>query len=138
MRLRLGLFPSGLLDKIFCICNEKPTINFCHIVSCKKFLQYRSVLHNAVRDVTYEMFKCNNISCKVEPFLKHYSDDNLFNSRRGDFIAPFVDSSQVVVDFTTVDPFAFIYRDDVLVSSNGHFNRVENRKRDTYAEILMI
>ncbi|KAL0223333.1 hypothetical protein P9112_002723 [Eukaryota sp. TZLM1-RC] len=107
MRLRLGLYPSGLLDNSVCICNEKPTTNFRHIVSCKKFLQYRSVLHYAVRDVTYEMFKCSNFSCKVEPLLKHYSDNNLFNSRRGDLIAPFVDISKVVVDFTTVDPFAF-------------------------------
>ncbi|KAL0219430.1 hypothetical protein P9112_005083 [Eukaryota sp. TZLM1-RC] len=136
MRLRLGMYPSGLLDNSYCICNKKPTANFRHIVSCKKFLQYRSVLHNAVRDVTYEMFKCYNFSCKVEPLLKHYSDDNLFNSRRGDLIAPFVDSSQVVVDFTTVDPFAFVYRDDVLLSTNGHLNKAEDRKRDKYAEIL--
>ncbi|KAL0213699.1 hypothetical protein P9112_005883 [Eukaryota sp. TZLM1-RC] len=65
IRLRLGLYPSGLLDNSVWICNEKPTANFRHIVSCKKFLQYRSVLHNAVRDVTYEMFKCYNFSCKV-------------------------------------------------------------------------
>ncbi|KAL0225952.1 hypothetical protein P9112_013276 [Eukaryota sp. TZLM1-RC] len=95
-----------------------------------------SVLHNAVRDVTYEMFNCHNFSCKVEPLLKHYSDDNLFNSRRGDLIAPFVDSSQVVVDFTTVDLFAFVYRDDVLLSTNGHLNKAEDRKRDKYTEIL--
>ncbi|KAL0204715.1 hypothetical protein P9112_000022 [Eukaryota sp. TZLM1-RC] len=76
------------------------------------------------------MFKCYNFSCKVEPLLKHYSDNNLFNSCRGDLIAPFVDSSQVVVDFTTVDPFAFIYRDDVLLSANGHLNKAEDRKRD--------
>ncbi|KAL0226093.1 hypothetical protein P9112_013417 [Eukaryota sp. TZLM1-RC] len=76
------------------------------------------------------MFKCYNFGCKVEPLLKHNSDDNLFNSRRGDLIAPFVDSSQVVVvDFTTVDPFAFIYRDDVLLSTNGHLNKAEDRKR---------
>ncbi|KAL0205063.1 hypothetical protein P9112_000370 [Eukaryota sp. TZLM1-RC] len=136
MRLRLGLYPSGLLDNSVCICNKKPTANFRHIVSCKKFLQYRSVLHNAVRDVTYEMFKCYNFSCKVEPLLKHYSDDNLFNSRRGDLIAPFVDSSQVLVDFITVNPFAFVYRDDVLLSTNGHLNKAEDRKRDKYTEIL--
>ncbi|KAL0207391.1 hypothetical protein P9112_012019 [Eukaryota sp. TZLM1-RC] len=135
LRFRLGLYPSGLLDNSVCICNEKPSANFRHIVGCTKFLQYRSVLNNAVRDVTYEMFKCYNFSCKVEPLLKHYSDNNLFNSRRGDLIAPFVDSSQVV-DFTTVDPFASIYRDDVLVSSNGHLNKAEVRKRDKYAEIL--
>ncbi|KAL0226509.1 hypothetical protein P9112_013833 [Eukaryota sp. TZLM1-RC] len=134
MRLRLGLYPSGLLDNSVCICYEKPSANFRHSVSCQKFLQYRSVLHNAVPDLTYEMFKCCNFSCKVEPLLKHYNDNNLFNSRRGDLIAPFVDASQVVVDFTTVDPFASIYRDDVLVSSNGHLNRAEVRKRDKYDE----
>ncbi|KAL0226047.1 hypothetical protein P9112_013371 [Eukaryota sp. TZLM1-RC] len=116
MRLRLGLYPSGLLGNSVCICNEKPTTNFRHIVSCKKFLQYRSVLHNAVRDVTYEMFKCYNLSCKVKPLL-------LFNSRRGDLIAPFVEFSQV-------ETFAFIYRDDVLPSANGHFNKAEDQKRD--------
>ncbi|KAL0225834.1 hypothetical protein P9112_013158 [Eukaryota sp. TZLM1-RC] len=119
MRLRLGLYPSVLLGNSVCICNERPTTNFRHIVSWKKFLRYRSILHNAVRDVTYEMFKCYNFRCKVEPLLKHYSNNNLFNSRRGDLIVPFVDSSQVVVDFTTVDPFALFYRDDVLLSTNG-------------------
>ncbi|KAL0218523.1 hypothetical protein P9112_004176 [Eukaryota sp. TZLM1-RC] len=63
-------------------------------------------------------------------------DNNLFDSRRGDLIAPFVDSFQVVVDFTIVDPFASIYRDDILVSSNCHLNKAEIRKRDIYAEIL--
>ncbi|KAL0211347.1 hypothetical protein P9112_009645 [Eukaryota sp. TZLM1-RC] len=119
-----------------CICNDKTTVNFRHIVSCKKFLQYRSVLHNVIRDVTFEMFKCYNFSCNVEPLLKHYSDNKLFNSRRGDLIAPFVDSTQVVVDFTTVDPFVFIYRDDLLVSSNGYLNKAEDRKREIYTEIL--
>ncbi|KAL0209950.1 hypothetical protein P9112_010034 [Eukaryota sp. TZLM1-RC] len=114
MRLKSGVHRSGILDNSVCMCNEKPTVNSRHTVSCKKFLQYRSALHNAVRDVTYEMSKCYNFSCKIEPLLKHYSDNNLFNSRRGDLIAPFVDSSQVVVDFTTVDSFAFIYRDDIL------------------------
>ncbi|KAL0208546.1 hypothetical protein P9112_011133 [Eukaryota sp. TZLM1-RC] len=125
MRLRLGLYPSGLLDNFVCICNEKPSANFRHIVSCKKFLQYRSALHYAVHDVTNEMFKCYNSGCKAEPLLKRYSDNNLYDSRRDDLIAPFVDSSQVVVDLTTVNSFASIYGDDVLVSSNGHLNKAE-------------
>ncbi|KAL0219227.1 hypothetical protein P9112_004880 [Eukaryota sp. TZLM1-RC] len=82
------------------------------------------------------MFKCYNFSFKVQALLNHYSDNNLFNSRRGDSIAPYVDSSQVVVDFATVDHFAFIYRDDVLVSSYGHLQMAEDRKRDKYTEIL--
>ncbi|KAL0213848.1 hypothetical protein P9112_006032 [Eukaryota sp. TZLM1-RC] len=82
------------------------------------------------------MFKCYNFSCKIEPLLKHYNDNNLFNSRRGDLIAPFVDSSQVVVEFTTVDLFASIYRDDVLISSSGHLDKAKVRKRDKYDELL--
>ncbi|KAL0208234.1 hypothetical protein P9112_010821 [Eukaryota sp. TZLM1-RC] len=81
-------------------------------------------------------FEDLDFSKRLKPLLKHCSDDNLFNSRRGDIIAPFVDSSQVVVDFTTVDPFAFVYRDDVLLSTNGHLNKAEDRKRDEYTEIL--
>ncbi|KAL0219625.1 hypothetical protein P9112_005278 [Eukaryota sp. TZLM1-RC] len=81
-RLRLGLYPSGPLDNS--ACNEKLSANFRHIVSCKKFLQYRSVLHNVVRDVTFEMLKCYNFSCNLEPLLKHYSDNDFFDSRRGD------------------------------------------------------
>ncbi|KAL0226038.1 hypothetical protein P9112_013362 [Eukaryota sp. TZLM1-RC] len=58
-----------------------------------------------------------------------YSDNNLFNSRRGVLIAPFVDFSQV-------ETFAFIYRDDVLPSANGHFNKAEDRKRNKSTGIL--
>ncbi|KAL0225941.1 hypothetical protein P9112_013265 [Eukaryota sp. TZLM1-RC] len=82
------------------------------------------------------MFKCYNLRCKVEPLLRHYSNNNLFNSRRGDLIVPFVDSSQIVVDFATVNPFAFVYRDVVLHSANGHLNKAEDRNRDKYTEIL--
>ncbi|KAL0205967.1 hypothetical protein P9112_001274 [Eukaryota sp. TZLM1-RC] len=135
--LRTDDFSKMLIDEIYRISTFNFFANFRHIVSCKKFPQYRSVLHNAVRDVTYEMFKCYNFSCKAEPLLKHYSDDNLFNSRRGDLIAPFVDSCQVVVVSSTVDPFAFVYRDDVLLRINGHLNKAEDRKTDKYTEILI-
>ncbi|KAL0226031.1 hypothetical protein P9112_013355 [Eukaryota sp. TZLM1-RC] len=94
------------------------------------------LLHNALRDVTNEMFKCSDFSCKEEPLLEHYSDNNLFDSRCGDLIAIFVESFQVIVDFITVDLFALIYRDDVLVSSNGHLNKAEVRKRNKYATVI--
>ncbi|KAL0239893.1 hypothetical protein GEMRC1_010001 [Eukaryota sp. GEM-RC1] len=136
MRLRLGLFPSGLLNNSICVCDNRATATFRHVVSCKKFLQFRSVLHNAVRDVTYEMFKSYNYSCKIEPLLKHYSDNNVCDSRRGDLIAPFLDSSQVVVDFTTVDPFAKVYQDSILNDSNGHLEKAEQRKCSNYADAL--
>ncbi|KAL0242552.1 hypothetical protein GEMRC1_005115 [Eukaryota sp. GEM-RC1] len=82
------------------------------------------------------MFKSYNYSCKIEPLLKHYSDNNVFDSRRGDLIAPFLDSSQVVVDFTTVDPFAKVYQDSILNDSNGHLEKAEHRKCSNYAAAL--
>ncbi|KAL0238013.1 hypothetical protein GEMRC1_012487 [Eukaryota sp. GEM-RC1] len=136
MRLRLGLFPSGLLNNSICVCDNRSTATFRHVVSCKKFLQFRSVLHNAVRDVTYEMFKSYNYSCKIEPLLKHYSDNNVFDSWRGDLIAPFLDSSQVVVDFTTVDPFAKVYQDSRINDSNGHLEKAKQQKCSNYADAL--
>ncbi|KAL0240909.1 hypothetical protein GEMRC1_006145 [Eukaryota sp. GEM-RC1] len=136
MRLRLGLFPSGLQNNSICVYDNRSTATVRHVVSCKKFLQFRSVLHNAVRDVTYEMFKSYNYSCKIEPLLKHYSDNNVFDSRRGDLIAPFLDSSQVVVDFTTVDPFAKVYQDSILNVSNVHLEKAELRKCSNYEDAL--
>ncbi|KAL0249045.1 hypothetical protein GEMRC1_004279 [Eukaryota sp. GEM-RC1] len=49
--------------------------------------------------------KCLNVNGKIGHLLKHYSDDNITNSRRGDFIVPYLDSCQGVIDFTTVDPY---------------------------------
>ncbi|KAL0224268.1 hypothetical protein P9112_003658 [Eukaryota sp. TZLM1-RC] len=43
IRLRLGLFPSELLDNSVCCCVKRPKADFKHIVSCKKFLQFRSI-----------------------------------------------------------------------------------------------
>ncbi|KAL0235903.1 hypothetical protein GEMRC1_002485 [Eukaryota sp. GEM-RC1] len=128
MRLRLGLFPSELLDNTECCCEKRPKADFRHIVSCKKFLQFRSILHNAVRDVTYEMFKCHGFNGKIEPVLKHYSDDNITNSRRGDLIVPYLDSCQAVIDFTTVDPCAKVYLNSVSSDTENHLSKAEKRK----------
>ncbi|KAL0249642.1 hypothetical protein GEMRC1_004871 [Eukaryota sp. GEM-RC1] len=84
------------------------------------------------------LMKCSNpnYSCKIEPLLNHYSDNNVFDFRRGDLIAPFLDSSQVVVDFTTVDPFAKVYKDSILNDSNGHLEKAEQRKCSNYVDAL--
>ncbi|KAL0249455.1 hypothetical protein GEMRC1_004687 [Eukaryota sp. GEM-RC1] len=82
------------------------------------------------------MFKSYNYSCNIEPLLRHYSDSNVFDSQRGDLIAPFLDSSQVVVDFTTDYPFAKVYKDSILNESNGHIEKAEQRKCSTCADVL--
>ncbi|KAL0219647.1 hypothetical protein P9112_005300 [Eukaryota sp. TZLM1-RC] len=136
MRLRLGLFPSELLDNSVCCCVKRPKADFKHIVSCKKFLQFRSILHNSVRDVTYEMFRCHGVNGKIEPLLKHYSDNDIFNCRRGDLIVPFTNSSQAVVDFTTVDPCAEVYLSSVFNDQNSHLCQAEARKNQLYDEVM--
>ncbi|KAL0240925.1 hypothetical protein GEMRC1_006161 [Eukaryota sp. GEM-RC1] len=137
MRLRLGLFPSELLANTMCCCDKRPKADFRHIVSCKKFLQFRSILHNAVRDVTYEMFKCHGFNGKIEPLLKHYSDDNITNSRRGDLIVPYLDSCQAVIDFTTVDPCAEVYLNSVSSDTENHLSKAEKRKISTYSDTMI-
>ncbi|KAL0241139.1 hypothetical protein GEMRC1_006374 [Eukaryota sp. GEM-RC1] len=137
MHLRLGLFPSELLANIMCCCEKRPKADFRHIVSCKKFLQFRSIIHNAVRDVTYQMFKCHGFNGKIEPLLKHYSDDNITNSRRGDLIVPYLDSCQAVIDFTTVDPCAKVYLNSVSSDTENHLPKAEKRKISTYSDTMI-
>ncbi|KAL0205338.1 hypothetical protein P9112_000645 [Eukaryota sp. TZLM1-RC] len=136
MRLGLGLFPSELLVNSVCCCVKRTKADFKHIVSCKKFLQFRSILHNSVLDVTYEMFRCHGFNGKTESLLKHYSDNDIFNCRRGDLIVPFTNSFQAVVDFTIVDPCAKVYLSSVFNDENSHLCQAEARKNQLYDEVM--
>ncbi|KAL0242918.1 hypothetical protein GEMRC1_005481 [Eukaryota sp. GEM-RC1] len=127
MRLRLGLFRSELLDE------NRPKADFKHIASCKKFLQFRSILPNAVRDVTYEMFKCHGFSEKIEPLLKHCSDDNITNSRHGGLFISYLDSCQAVIDCIIFDPCAKVCVNSVSSDSENHLPKAEKRKISTYS-----
>ncbi|KAL0248906.1 hypothetical protein GEMRC1_004140 [Eukaryota sp. GEM-RC1] len=103
MRLRLGLFPAVLLKNSAFVCSHRRNATFRHVINCPKFIQFDSVLHNAFRDVTFEMFKAHGFHTKVEPLFSKLGLDIINNSRRGDLHGPFVDSSQFILDVTTVD-----------------------------------
>ncbi|KAL0233188.1 hypothetical protein GEMRC1_011933 [Eukaryota sp. GEM-RC1] len=130
MRLRLGLFPAELLDSSECICSHRRIATFRHVINCPKFIQFRSVLHNAVRDVTFEMFKAHRFHAKVEPLCSKLGLDLINNSRRGDLHGPFVDSSQIILDVTTVDPCAQTYVNGLNSKGFNHLETDEKRKID--------
>ncbi|KAL0209987.1 hypothetical protein P9112_010071 [Eukaryota sp. TZLM1-RC] len=134
MRLLLGLFPLELLYNSVCCCVNRPQADFKHVVSCKKFLQFMSSLHNSVRYVTYEMFRCLGFNGKTEPLLKHYSDSGIFNCCRGDLIVPL--TIQAVVDFATVDPCAKMYLSSVFNDESSHLCQAEARKHHLCDELM--
>ncbi|KAL0244124.1 hypothetical protein GEMRC1_008209 [Eukaryota sp. GEM-RC1] len=134
MRLRLGLFSAELLDNSECICSHRRSATFRHLINCPKFIQFRSVLHNAVKDVTFEMFKAHGFHAKVEPLFSKLGLDLINNSRRGDLHGPFVDSSQIILDVTTVDPCAQTYVNGLNSKGFNHLETAEKRKIDLYSK----
>ncbi|KAL0245192.1 hypothetical protein GEMRC1_009272 [Eukaryota sp. GEM-RC1] len=136
MRLRLlvGLFPAELLDNSECVCSHRRIATFRHVINCPKFIQFCSVLHNAVRDVTFEMFKARGFPVKVEPLFSKLGLDLKTNSRRGDLHGPFVDSSQIILDITTVDPCALTYVNGLNSKGFNHLETAEKSKIDLYSK----
>ncbi|KAL0235447.1 hypothetical protein GEMRC1_002029 [Eukaryota sp. GEM-RC1] len=94
-----------------CLITQQPRPFGLHLsdAAWKLNMRLRLVLHNAVRDVTFEMFEAHGFHAKVEPLFRKLSLDLINNSRRGDLHDPFVDSSQIILDVTTVDPCALTY-----------------------------
>ncbi|KAL0241007.1 hypothetical protein GEMRC1_006243 [Eukaryota sp. GEM-RC1] len=134
MRLRLGLFPAELLDNSECVCTHRRIATFRHVINCPKFIQFCSVLHNAVRDVTFEMFKAHGFHPKVEPLFRKLGLDLIDNSRLGDLHGLFVDSCQIILDVTTVDPCAQTYVNGLNSKDFNHLETAEERKIDLYSK----
>ncbi|KAL0231331.1 hypothetical protein GEMRC1_010735 [Eukaryota sp. GEM-RC1] len=138
MRLRLGLFPVELLDNSECVCSHRRSATFRHVINCPNFIHFRSVLHNAVRDVTFEIFKAHEFHAKVEPSFSKLGLDLINNSRRGDLHGPFVDSSQIILDVPTVDPYAQTYVNGLISKGYNHLETAEERKIDLYSKDVAI
>ncbi|KAL0249677.1 hypothetical protein GEMRC1_004906 [Eukaryota sp. GEM-RC1] len=104
MRLRLGLWPSGLLKHSPCLCGRSKASNFHHLVNCHQFIHFRSIIHNSIRDTCLDMFKANGFHGKIEPLLANLSDQPKVDRSRGDLIGPWLSCQEIIMDFTTVDP----------------------------------
>ncbi|KAL0230922.1 hypothetical protein GEMRC1_011072 [Eukaryota sp. GEM-RC1] len=121
---------TGKINRILRDLLLEVTCNYSNF----KFIQFRSVLHNAVRDVTFEMFKAHGFHAKVEPLFSKLGLDLINNSRRGDLHGPFVDSSQIILDVITVDPCAQTYVNGLNSKGFNHLETAENRKIDLYSK----
>ncbi|KAL0252083.1 hypothetical protein GEMRC1_001295 [Eukaryota sp. GEM-RC1] len=133
MRLRLGLFPAELLDNSECVCSHRHIAIFRHVINYPKLIQFRSV-HNAVRDVTFEMFKAHGFHAKVEPLFSKLGLELNNNSRRGDLHGHVVASSLIILDVTTVDPCAQTYVKGLNSKGFNHLETAEKRKIDLYSK----
>ncbi|KAL0246091.1 hypothetical protein GEMRC1_007307 [Eukaryota sp. GEM-RC1] len=104
MRLRLGLWLSGLLKHSPCLCGRSKASNFHHLVNCHQFIHFRSIIHNSIRDTCLDMFKANGFHGKIEPLLANLSDQPKVDRSRGDLIGPWLSCQEIIMDFMTVDP----------------------------------
>ncbi|KAL0248311.1 hypothetical protein GEMRC1_003547 [Eukaryota sp. GEM-RC1] len=80
------------------------------------------------------MFKAHGFHAKVEPLFSKLGLDLINNSRRGDLHGPFVDSSQIILDVTTVDPCAQTYVNGLNSKGFNHLKTAEKRKIDLYSK----
>ncbi|KAL0229302.1 hypothetical protein GEMRC1_013921 [Eukaryota sp. GEM-RC1] len=134
MRLGLDLFPDELLDNSECVSSHRRNATFRDVINCLKFIQFRSVLHNAVTDVTFEMFKVHGFHAKVEPLFSMLGLDLINNSRRGDLHGPFIDSSQIILDVTTVVPCAQTYVNGLNSKGFNHLETDGKHRIDLYSK----
>ncbi|KAL0225992.1 hypothetical protein P9112_013316 [Eukaryota sp. TZLM1-RC] len=92
MRMRCFLWPCSLPNDLICRC--KSVVTLSHILNCKYFITYRSIVHDSVRDQLYAMCKSFNIEAFIEPLVRKLSSDQTddsFGKRRADLVAPGID-----------------------------------------------
>ncbi|KAL0225585.1 hypothetical protein P9112_012909 [Eukaryota sp. TZLM1-RC] len=81
-------------------------VTLSHILNCKYFITYRSIVHDSVRDQLYAICKSFNIEAFIEPLVRKLSSDQTddsFGKRRADLVAPGIDGVLNVVDVVSVD-----------------------------------
>ncbi|KAL0219891.1 hypothetical protein P9112_005544 [Eukaryota sp. TZLM1-RC] len=101
-KMRLYLNIPINLSKEKCICMNSPQLTLRYALNCSKLITYRSSLHNAVRDIVFNMAQTARISCIKEPLLKETLSLNNFGSDdRGDVYCDWIDNSGAVVDFVS-------------------------------------
>ncbi|KAL0218486.1 hypothetical protein P9112_004139 [Eukaryota sp. TZLM1-RC] len=104
VRMRCFLWPCSLPNDLICRC--KSVVTLSHILNCKYFITYRSLVHDSVRDQLYAMCKSFNIEAFIEPLVRKLSSDQTddsFGKRRADLVAPGIHGVLNVVDVVSVD-----------------------------------
>ncbi|KAL0205979.1 hypothetical protein P9112_001286 [Eukaryota sp. TZLM1-RC] len=101
MRMRCFLWPCSLPNDLICRC--KSVVTFSHILNCKYFITYRSIVNDSVRDQLYAMCKSFNIEAFIEPLVRKLSSD-----QTDDLLG--IDGVLNVVDVVSVHCFPLIRR----------------------------
>ncbi|KAL0219828.1 hypothetical protein P9112_005481 [Eukaryota sp. TZLM1-RC] len=98
-KMRLSLNIPINLSKEKSICMNSPQLTLRYALNCSKLITYRSSLHNAVRDIVFNMAQTARIPCIKEPLLKETLSLNNFGSDdRGDGYCDWIDNSETIVD----------------------------------------
>ncbi|KAL0205075.1 hypothetical protein P9112_000382 [Eukaryota sp. TZLM1-RC] len=103
--MRCFLWPCSVPNDLMCRCGLLIHLN--NLFNCKFNTTHSSVVHDAVRDKLYAMYKSHHIETLLEPLERKLSpeneDENTFWKRRVDLITPGSDGVIKVVDVVTVD-----------------------------------
>ncbi|KAL0239517.1 hypothetical protein GEMRC1_009625 [Eukaryota sp. GEM-RC1] len=135
IRLRLGLWPVGLLQKSTCVCGSS-LASFHHVVKCHKFIHLRSIIHNSLCDQCLELFQSNGFHGKIEPVLNTLSDSIMRDKSRGDLIDPWLSSQEIIMDFTTIDPCNSTSVNKISDENYSALETAERKKLDRYDELI--
>ncbi|KAL0219060.1 hypothetical protein P9112_004713 [Eukaryota sp. TZLM1-RC] len=80
----------------------KENLTLRHALNCSKLMTFPSSLHDAVRDIVFNMARTASSSCIKEPLLKETLSLNNFGSDdRGDVYCDWIDNSEAIVDFVS-------------------------------------
>ncbi|KAL0231253.1 hypothetical protein GEMRC1_010658 [Eukaryota sp. GEM-RC1] len=143
MRLRCYLWPYNLPNDLQCSCGKQLT--FSHLLSCNRYITYRTCMHDAVRDQIHAMCKSYKIESFVEPLLRSLEPSNncnvekqnqFFGKRRADVVVPSSSDKLFVVDVVSVD----VCKKTSLKNASSETSPLdisEQAKQDKYRKPLM-
>ncbi|KAL0206801.1 hypothetical protein P9112_012512 [Eukaryota sp. TZLM1-RC] len=126
MRMRCFLWPCSLPNDLIYRC--KSVVTLSHILNCKYFITYRSIVHDSVRDQLYAMCKSFNIEAFIEPLVRKLSSDQTDDSFGIDGVLNVVDV--VSVDVCKNSAARLVY------SADSPLSNAEKKKIKKYEEPL--
>ncbi|KAL0229300.1 hypothetical protein GEMRC1_013919 [Eukaryota sp. GEM-RC1] len=139
-RLLCFLWPSNLPNDLQCKCGK--LVTFSHLLSCNRFITYRTCIHDAVRYQIHAICKSYKIESVVEPLLRsleiiNVDFDKYLGKRRADVIVSSANDELMVVDVITVD----VYKKSAFKDAKNEvspLNSSEQYTRNKYDEPLTV
>ncbi|KAL0224118.1 hypothetical protein P9112_003508 [Eukaryota sp. TZLM1-RC] len=126
MRMRCFLWPCSLPNDLICRC--KSVVTLSHILNCKYFITFCSIVHDSVRDQLYAMCKSFNMEAFIELSVHKLSSDQADDSFGIDGVVNVVDV--VSVDVCKNSAARLVY------SADSPLSYAEKKKIKKYEEPL--